>query len=141
MERIEVPATVYWQAKTGKRFNNKEDCEKYERLYDKWWNTRRAFEGTEGEECFAYWTETKEDLEEILWFAHYAHHADTHNYIRIGATYKPTWIVLYPDYDEYGVETSVRSIEDFQEIVADTLKAAQDTMSEIVKLIEEKQNV
>ena len=35
MEQIKIPETFYWQTKTGKRFSNKEDCEKYERLYDK----------------------------------------------------------------------------------------------------------
>lgn len=134
MERIEIPAEVYFKAKDGKKFNTQEACEKYERLYDKWWKSQdnhREFEGIEGELCHAYWTETKEDVEEVLWLAHYMHHSPTHNYI---INYIPQWIVLSPDWDEYGAITSVRSIEEVKDIVKDTLKAAQDTHSELVKL-------
>ena len=134
MERIEIPAEIYFKAKDGKKFRLQEDCEKYERLYDKWWksqNNHREFEGVEGELCHAYWTETKEDVEEVLWLAHYMHHDPTHNYIK---NYVPQWIVLSPDWDEYGTITSVRSIEEVKDIVNDTLKAAQDVYSELVKL-------
>ena len=134
MERIEVPATIYWQSKTGKKFTAQEDCEKYERLYDKWWKSQdnhREFEGIEGELCHAYWIETKEDVEEILWLEHQLHHTATRNYIN---RYERQWIVLSPDWDEYGAVTAARGIEEVKDIVNDTLKSAQDVYSELVKL-------
>ena len=139
MEQIKIPETFYWQTKTGKLFSNIEDCEKYERLYDKWWKSHREFEGVEGELCYAYWVESKEDIEEILWVAYYMHRASTHLYTSITEYNKPTWLILYPDYD--GAETSVRSIDEFLEIVNDTIEAAQETKLELTKLIEEKQIV
>lgn len=134
MERIEIPAEVYFKAKDGKKFRLQEDCEKYERLHDKWWKStdnHREFEGVEGELCHAYWTETKEDVEDVLWLARYMHHSPTRNYI---TNYIPQWVVLSPDWDEYGAITSVRSIEEVKDIVNDTLKSAQDVYSELVKL-------
>jgi hypothetical protein len=56
MERIEIPATIYWKSKHGKKFSNQEDCEKYERLHDKWQvpELYREFENVEGQLCYAY---------------------------------------------------------------------------------------
>jgi hypothetical protein len=137
MERIEIPAEVYFKAFDGKKFTKQEDCEKYERLYAKWWKSKdhREFEGIEGELCHAHWTITKEDVEEVIWLAHYLHHSPTRNYIK---DYVPQWIILSPEYDEYGAITAVRSIEDVKDIVHDTLKAAHDTYSELTKLSWEK---
>ena len=143
MERIEHPAEVYWKDKTGKLFSTQEACEKYERLYDKWFKTtnHREFEGIEGELCHAYWTETKEDVEEVLWLEHYTYHPTTHNCIKdfySNKDYKPQWIILQPDYDEYGAITAVRSIEEVKDLVQETLRAAQDVYSELVKISWEK---
>lgn len=128
MKQIEIPSTTYWQAKTGRRFSNKQDCERYELLHDKWVDTRKEFQDIEGQQCFAYWIETTEDLEEVLWFAKYAHYASVHNYIGKLTNFTPMWIILYPDYDEYGAETAVKSLEDYKEVVEDTMKAAQSTL-------------
>ena len=137
MERIEVPATIYWKSKHGKKFNNQEDCEKYEILYEKWWKSKdhREFEDVDGCLCHAYWTETKEDVEEILWLEHQMHYVATRNYID---TYKPQWIILQPDYDEYSAVAAVRSIDEVKDLVQETLKAARDVYSELVKLSWEK---
>lgn len=139
MERIEIPAEVYFKAFDGKKFTTQEDCEKYERLYNKWWKSHdnhREFEGVEGELCHAYWVETKEDVEEILWLEHTRHYVATCNYIN---NYKqPQWIILSPDWDECGAMTVARNIEEVKDIVRDTILAAQDVYSELVKLSWEK---
>lgn len=141
MERIEIPATIYWKAKTGKKFTSQEDCEKYERLFDKWQAPERyrEFENIEGQLCYAYWIETLEELDEITWLIHYKLDTSTCNYIKsIVDTFKPQWVVACPDYNECYVELAIRTLEDLREEVEDTLKAAQDTVAKIVKLIWEK---
>lgn len=144
MERIEIPATIYWKTKTGKKFSNQEDCEKYERLHDKWHKYKapglyREFENVEGQLCYAYWIESREELDDVIWLIHYRLNTSTCNYVsRDNRPLKPQWIVACPDYNEYNAEMAIRTLEEVRELAEDTLKAAQDTLLEIIKLIEEK---
>ncbi len=142
MERIEIPATVYWQSSYGKRFTTQADCEKYERLYLKWQNPirYRELENVKGQLCYVYWVESVEELEGIIWFIRTKLIVSTCSYVRLRSDveFKPQWIIACPDYNEYNAEMAIRTIEDFREEVDDTLKAAQDTISKVVKLIWEK---
>jgi hypothetical protein len=144
MERIEIPATVYWKTKTGKKFSNQEDCEKYEKLHDKWHKYKaselyREFENVEGQLCYAYWIESKEELDDVIWLTHHRLNSSTCNYVsRDDRELTPQWIVAYPDYNEYNAEMAIRTLEEVRDITEDTLKAAQETLSTIVKLLWEK---
>jgi hypothetical protein len=143
MERIEVPSTVYWKSKLGKKFTNQEDCEKYERLHDKWQvpELYKEFENVEGQLCYAYWIESKEELDETIWLIHHRLNTSTCNYVsRDSLPLSPQWVVACPDYNEYCAEMAIRTLEEIKELTEDTLRAAQDTLSEITKLIQEKQN-
>lgn len=147
MERIEIPATVYWQTKTGKKFSNQEDCEKYERLHDKWHKYKatelyREFENIEGQLCYAYWIKSKEELEDIIWLTRYRLNTSTCNYVSRDSTpFSSQWVVACPDYNEYNSEMAIRTLEELRELTQETLDAARETLSEIEKLIEEKRNV
>lgn len=142
MERIEIPATVYWQSSYGKRFTTQEDCEKYEQLYPKWQNPvrYRELENVEGQLCFAYYVESVLELEEIIWFTRTKQSVSTCNHVRLRSDveFTPQWIIACPDYNEYCAEMAIKTIEDFREEVDDIFKAAQDVKSEVVKLIWEK---
>jgi hypothetical protein len=142
MERIEIPATVYWQSSYGKRFTTQEDCEKYEQLYPKWQNPvrYRELENVEGQLCCVYWVESVEELEEAIWFTHTKLNVSTCNHVRLRSDveFRPQWIIACPDYNEYNAEMAIYTLEDFREVVDETLKAAQDTISEVIKLIWEK---
>ena len=141
MERVEIPAVVYWKSKSGKKFNNQETCEKYERLFDKWNkpSVYREIENVEGQCCYVYWVETKEDLDDLIWFIRYNKDISTCNYIEPGdKPFEPQWIVASPDYNEYNAEMAIRTLEDMRDITEDTLKAARDTLGVIVKLLWEK---
>ena len=141
MERVEIPVDVYFKANDGKKFRLQEDCEKYERALDKWWNVRREFENVEGQLCYAYWVESKEELDEIIWLIHRRLNTSTCNYIlRNDTEFVPQWIAVCPDYNEYNSEMAIRTLKEVRELTNDVLKAAQDTLSEITKLIWEKRN-
>jgi hypothetical protein len=141
MERIEVPATIYWKSKCGKKFTSQEDCEKYEQLFDKWQvpELYREFENVEGQLCYAYWIESKEDLEEIIWLTHHRLYTSTCNYVSCdNSTLKPQWIIVCPGYNEYNSEMAIRTIKDFREEIDDIIKAALETNEALAKLIWEK---
>ena len=146
MERIEVPATAYWQSKDGKRFSYQEDCEKWELLSPKWTNPvrYREFENEEGQLCYAFWAESKEDLEDILWFIDHKLYVCTRNRVGVLDSHagaldsQPQWIVIRPFYDGYNSDYEAITMKEYRELLDETLKAVQDTMSEIVKMIWEK---
>ena len=139
MERIEVPVTAYWQANDGKRFTSQEDCERWELLYPKWTNPvrYREIENEEGQLCYAFWIESKEDLKEVLWFFDRKLHACTRNGLGVLRD-EPQWIIVRPFYDGYNSDFEVISIREYRELLDETLKAIQDTLSDVVKLIWEK---
>ena len=139
MERIEIPATAYWQANDGRRFTSQEDCEKWESLYPKWTNSirYREFENEEGQPCYAFWLETKEELKEILWFFDHKLHACTRNHTDVLQN-EPQWVIIRPFYDGYNSDYVVETIREYRELLDETLKAVQDTLSEVIKLIWEK---
>jgi hypothetical protein len=137
MERIEIPVEVYWKSKQGKKFTSQEDCEKYERLFDKWQATNlyREIENVEGQLCYCYWVETKEELDEIIWLIYHKFYTSTCNYVK---DFYPQWIIACPDYTEYTSEMAIRTLKDFREELDETLKAIQDTLSNVIKLTWEK---
>ncbi len=138
MERIEMPAIVYWQSKHGKRFISQEDCEKYEKLFDKWQNPvrYREFKNVEGQLCHAYWVESKEELDDVTWFIQTKLDNFVCNHIQQPYTkFKDQWVVVYQD---YAGDLVIESIEDFRDELDKTLKAVNSTLSTVVKLIWEK---
>jgi predicted transcriptional regulator YdeE len=139
MERIEIPAEVYFKSKDGKKFRVQEDCERWEAAYSKWTNQAvyREFENEEGQLCYAFWLESEEDLEDVLWFFDTKMHSCTRGSGFVKDLY-PQWIVAYPYYDEYNADYSVSSIEDFKDALYETKQAVEDTLSEVIKLIWEK---
>ncbi len=139
MERIEIPAEVYFKAKDGKRFRNKEDCEKWETLYDKWTKPEvfREFENEEGQLCYAFWVESKEEIKDVLWFFDHKMHTCTRNSTGVLRD-APQWFIMRPYYDGYNSDYEIMTVEDFRELLDETLKAVQDTISEVVKLTWEK---
>ena len=141
MERIEVPATIYWKTKTGKKFTNQEDCEKYEQLFDKWQVSERyrELENVEGQLCYAYWISSREELDEVIWLTHHRLSTSTCNYVsRDNSALEPQWIIVCPDYNEYNSEMAIRTLKDFRDEVDDIINAALETNKAIAKLIWEK---
>ena len=111
MERIEIPAEVYFKSKDGKKFRVQEDCERWEAAYSKWTNQAvyREFENEEGQLCYAFWLESEEDLEDVLWFFDTKMHSCTRGSGFVKDLY-PQWVVAYPYYDGYNSDYSVSSI-------------------------------
>jgi len=141
MERIEVPATIYWKSKHGKKFTSKEDCEKYERLFDKWQvpELYREFENVEGQLCYAYWIVSKEELDEVIWLTWRRLDTSTCNYVSVdNRILEPQWIIVCPGYNEYSSEMAIRTMKDFREEIDDIIKAAIETNEALAKLIWEK---
>ena len=141
MERIEIPATIYWKTKTGKKFSNQEDCEKYERLHDKWQvpELYREFENVEGQLCYAYWIESKEELDEVIWLTWRRLDTSTCNYVSVdNRVLEPQWIIVCPSYNEYNSEMAIRTMKDFREEIDDIISAAIQTNETLAKLIWEK---
>lgn len=141
MERIEVPATIYWKSKFGKKFANQEDCEKYERLYDKWQipELYREFENVEGQLCYAYWIESKEELDEIIWLTRRRLDISTCNYVSVtDRELESQWIIVCPSYNEYNSEMAIRTMKDFREELDDIIRAAIETNEALAKLMWEK---
>lgn len=141
MERIEIPATIYWKSKHGKKFTNQEDCEKYERLHDKWQipELYREFENVEGQLCYAYWIESKEELDEVIWLTWRRLNTSTCNYVSVdNSVLGPQWIIVCPGYNEYNSEMAIRTMKDFREEIDDIIKAAIETNEALAKLIWEK---
>lgn len=141
MERIEIPATTYWKSKFGKKFANQEDCEKYERLYDKWQVSElyREFENVEGQLCYAYWIESKDELAEIIWLTGRRLDTCTRNCVSVDdRVLEPQWIIVCPSYDEYSSEMAIRTMKDFREEIDDIIKAALEINSTLAKLMWEK---
>ena len=141
MERIEIPATVYYKSKFGKKFTNQEDCEKYERLYDKWQvpELYREFENVEGQLCYAYWIESNEELDEVIWLTWRRLDTSTCNYVSVdNRVLEPQWIIVCPGYNEYNSEMAIRTMKDFREEIDDIISAAIQTNEALAKLIWEK---
>ena len=142
MERIEIPAEVYFKSRDGKKFRLQEECEKWESLSGKWTNSvrYREFESEEGSLYYAFWVETEEELQEVLWFADHKLHACTRNHVLSTGilTFEPKWIVVRPFYDGYNSDYEAITMEEYRELLDETLKAVQDTLSGIIKLIWEK---
>ena len=141
MERIEIPATIYWKSKHGKKFTSQEDCEKYEQLFDKWQvpELYREFENVEGQLCYAYWIESKEELDEVIWLTWRRLDTSTCNYVSVdNRVLEPQWIIVCPGYNEYNFEMAIRTMKDFREEIDDIIKAAIQTNETLAKLIWEK---
>ena len=141
MERIEIPATVYYKSKFGKKFTNQEDCEKYEGLYDKWQvpELYREFENVEGQLCYAYWIESNEELNEVIWLTWRRLDTSTCNYVSVdNRVLEPQWIIVCPGYNEYNSEMAIRTMKDFREEIDDIISAAIQTNEALAKLIWEK---
>ncbi len=139
MERIEIPAEVYFKSKDGKKFRKQEDCEKWERLFDMWSRPEvfREFEDEEGQLCYAFWIESKEEIKDVLWFFDQKMHTCTRNSTR-ALRDESQWLIMHPYYDGYNSDYEIMTVEEFRELLDDTLKAVQDTISTVVKLTWEK---
>ncbi len=139
MERIEIPAEVYFKSKDGKKFRVQEDCERWELLYPKWTDSirYREIENEEGQLCYAFWIETNEDLKEVLWFFDHKLHACTRNGLGVLRD-EPQWIVVRSFYDGYNSDYEVITMKEYRELLDETLKAVQDALSDVVKMIWEK---
>lgn len=141
MERIEIPAEVYFKAKDGKKFSRQEDCERYESLYDKWQVSElyREFENVEGQLCYAYWIGSKEELDEVIWLTRRRLDTSTCNYVSVdNRALEPQWIIVCPGYNEYNSEMAIRTMKDFREELDDIIRAAIETNEALAKLMWEK---
>lgn len=141
MERIEIPATAYYKSKHGKKFTNPDDCKKYEILYDKWQvpELYREFENVEGQLCYAYWIESKEELDEVIWLTWRRLDTSTCNYVSVdNRVLEPQWIIVCPGYNEYNSEMAIKTMKDFREEIDDIISAAIQTNEALAKLIWEK---
>ena len=142
MERVEIPAEVYFKSKDGKKFRLQSECERWEALSGKWTNPvrYREFENEDGQLCYAFWTETEEDFQEVLWFTDHKLHACTRNRVPSTGTlaFTPKWIVVRPFYDGYNSDYVAITIKEYREALDDTLRAVQDTLSDVIKMIWEK---
>lgn len=67
MERIEIPAEVYYVARDGKKFIREAECARYEYLLDKYMNSARhvVCEDGEGKLQHFFYAWNKEEAEEI----------------------------------------------------------------------------
>ena len=142
MERIEVPAEIYFKSKDGKKFRLQGDCERWEAACDKWDRPEvfREFENEEGQLCYAFWITSKEELEDALWFFDKKMHSNTRG-TPVIKDFRPQWVVVYPYYDGYNSDYFVESIKLYRETLDETLKAVQDTISTVAKLMWEVPNV
>ena len=99
----------------------------------------REFENVEGQLCYAYWIESKEELDEVIWLTWRRLDTSTCNYVsRDNRLLEPQWIIVCPSYNEYNTEMSIRTIKDFREEVDAIIKAARETNEALAKLIWEK---
>ena len=139
MERIEIPAEVYFKAKDGKKFRLQEECERWEAASDKWNREEvfRTFENEDGQLCYAFWIETKEELEDAIWFFDKKMHSNTRG-LNVIKDFRPRWMVVYPYYDGYSSDYFVEPIELFRDTLYETKQAVEDALSEVTKLIWEK---
>ena len=139
MERIEIPAEVYFKAKDGKKFRTQEDCERWEFLYDIWTDPSvyREFENEDGQLCYAFWIKTKEELEDAIWFFDKKMHSNTRG-VNVIKDFRHRWMIVYPYYDGYNSDYFVEPIELFRATLDETLKAVHETISIISKLTWEK---
>ena len=73
MERIEVPAEVYYKAKDSKKFLKEEDCQRYEFLSEKYMNKDRhaVCEDGEGHDQHFFFAAAKEEIIEICDLSYY----------------------------------------------------------------------
>ena len=142
MERIEVPAEVYFKSTDGKKFRLQSECEKWETLFGKWSNPvrYREFENEEGQLCYAFWTETEEEFQEVLWFADHKLHTCTRNHVLSTGilTFTPKWIVVRPFYDGYNSDYEAITMKEYRELLDETLKAVQYILSDVIKMMWEK---
>ena len=142
MERIEIPAEIYFKSKDGKKFRLQQECERWEAAIDRWDRPEifREFENEEGQLCYAFWIESKEELEDALWFFDKKMHSNTR-----GSTYikefKPRWMIVYPYYDGYNSDYLVEPIELFRETLGETLQAVQEAVTAVDSLLKETPNV
>ena len=139
MERIEIPAEIYFKSKDGKKFRLQNECERWEALSDKWTNPvrYREFENEEGQLCYAFWIESKEDLTDVIWFFDKKQHAYTRCPTEILRD-EPQWIIIYPYFDGYNSDYCAATAEEFKNALYETKQAIEDTLSDVIKMIWEK---
>ena len=142
MERIEIPAEVYFKSNDGKKFRLQAECEKWEALSGKWSSPARyrEFENEDGQLCYAFWIKTKEELEDAIWFFDKKMHSNTRGTTVI-KDFRPRWMIVYPYYDGYNSDYFVEPIELYRATLDETLKSVQDTISVVAKLTWEEPNV
>lgn len=139
MERIEIPAEVYFKSKDGKKFRLQAECERWEALSGKWSNPvrYREFENEEGQLCYAFWVESKEEFEDAIWFFDKKMHSNTRG-VSAMKDFRPQWMIVYPYYDGYSSDYCVETAEEFKNTLYETKQAVEDTLSEVIKMIWEK---
>ena len=139
MERIEMPAEVYFKSTDGKKFRLQAECERWEAASDKWDREEvfRTFENEDGQLCYAFWIETKEELEDAIWFFDKKMHSNTRG-VTVIKDFRSRWMVVYPYYDGYNSDYFVEPIELFRDTLCETKQAVEDALSEVTKLIWEK---
>ena len=139
MELIEIPAEVYFKANDGKKFRLSAECERWEAASIKWTRPEvfRQFENENGQLCYAFWITTKEELEDAIWFFDKKMQSYTRG-VNVIKDFRDRWMIVYPYYDGHNSDYFVEPIEMYRSTLEETLKAVQDTMSEVNKLIWEK---
>ena len=142
MERIEIPAEIYFKSKDGKKFRLQHECERWEAAIDRWDRPEifREFENEEGQLCYAFWIESKEDLEDALWFFDKKMHSNTRG-ANVIKDFRHRWMIVYPYYDGYNSDYFVEPIELFRETLGETLQAVQEAITAVDSLLKETPNV
>jgi hypothetical protein len=139
MERIEIPAEVYFKSNDGKKFRLQAECERWEAALAKRARPEvfREFENEEGQLCYAFWVEAKDELEDVLWFFDTKYHTRT-VWASAAEGWQPQWIIIYPYYDGYNSDYYAETAEEFKTTLYETKQAVEDALSEVIKLIWEK---
>lgn len=120
MERIEVPAEVYFKAFDGKKFYSETECHRYEFLSDKYMNKEHhaICEDGEGHIHNFFFACTKDDIIEICELSKYLL-GYRPQYVESAPkweNFECGWLWVDYDIDEYGPVPALGTVSDFIEL-------------------------
>lgn len=141
MERIEIPAEVYFVARDKKKFLNEAECVRYEYLLDKYKDLarHRVIQDGEGHPQHFFYI-SKEEISELgEWSWHFLGYRP---WFRDGTYHKWdsfekgwVWLPWEEQYSE-GPTPELGTIDEFLELQKETIKSYQDTI-EAVELLKQ----
>lgn len=133
MERIEIPAEVYFVARDKRKFLNEAECTRYEYLLDKYTSLdrHRAIQDGEGHEQHFFYI-SKEEISEICEWSWYL--LGYRPWFRDGTyrkwdSFEKGWVWL-PWEEQYsdGPTPELGTIDEFIDLQKETVKSYQDTI-------------